>query len=586
MDILIQKDPSNLVFKSVTAAERETWALDFTVYDVNTDGSRGDAYGPTRTRQEEGPLYVDSLDAVRVGPDGEQRSAMLTASQVAAVDALVSGNGIRGRKVKSLLGPVAIDLVTASTLPAGASFSGAGSYNSAGALAVQSTGTVTHNATGWYDGTACLEFTPNSDAGEVRFYNATGWYISDDDGVAFEYELPEMDTSKVNFSIGFDHSSDAVSLFPSNLKSMDVWRCDATTATGKEKAGRKYIRQRFDYDSTDANAGAFTGYAQGTTGTGADRTAMQKYIRLRVNKFSGKTVKFKAVRQGGRSTPCFVMGSDNGGPEDLALRAFGYMAAKGMPGYANQYLSGLAVASILDRYQRIYAAGFEVNANDTIDRPLGVDVTDEATMRLAIELTRDTLAGYGFERGARVWIANNNSSSYLMIRELERAGYVANRNGSETQQRYIYPEGQAIDAYRLPSTSIDNLNFTAIQPMLDRAITLGATMWIYWHGVLSTARMDADRTANVTGTAGAPVARSGTESLTAYRARAAGLGTAAGNASVVYFDARVASTALGIWWEELVQMIDYLAPKSRDGSCVVLSPEEWCADVGLLTPAA
>jgi len=531
-----------------------------------------------------GGLHQTPSGAVQTGPGGVARA--LTASQVAAVVNLTEGNGIRGRRVRSLLGAVAIDLATASTLPAGVSFSGAGSYNSAGALAVQSTGTVTHNATGWHDGTACLEFTPNADAAEIRFYNAVGWYISDDDGVAFEFELPEMDTTKVNFSIGFDHSSDAVSLFPANLKSIDVWRCDSTTATGKEKAGRKYIRQRFDYDATDANAGAFTGYAQGTTGAGADRTAMQKYIRLRVNKFSGKTVKFKSVRLGGRSTPCFVIGSDNGVPEDLSLRAFGYMAAKGLPCYANQYLSAFATASVLERYQRIYDSGVEVNANDTVDRPLGVDVTDEATMRAAIELTRDTLLGYGFERGSRVWIANNNSSSYLMIRELSRAGYVANRNGADQQQRYVYPEGGAIDAFRLPSTAIDNLNFTAIQPMLDRAITLGATMWIYFHGVLSSARMDADRTANITGTAGAPVARSGTETLIAYRARAAALGTAAGNASVVYFDARVGATGLGVWWEELVQAINYLAPKSRDGSCVVASPEEWCADVGLLSPAA
>jgi len=87
MNILIEKDPSNLVAKSVTATEREAWAVDFTIYDVNADGSRGDAYGPTRTRQEEGPLYVDSLDAIRVGPDGDQRSTILTAQQVAAVTA-------------------------------------------------------------------------------------------------------------------------------------------------------------------------------------------------------------------------------------------------------------------------------------------------------------------------------------------------------------------------------------------------------------------------------------------------------------------------------------------------------------------
>lgn len=135
----------------------------------------------------------------------------------------------------------------------------------------------------------------------------------------------------------------------------------------------------------------------------------------------------------------------------------------------------------------------------------------------------------------------------------------------------------------MPAYGADNLNWTAIQPVIDRAIALGCTLWIYWHGVLSSARIDADRTANVTGTSGAPIARSGTESLSAYRARAAGLGTAAGNATVVYFDARIGSSALGIWWEELKQMFDYLAPKNADGTAAVVSGEQWCRDVGLLT---
>ena len=108
--------------------------------------------------------------------------------------ASVSGAGIRGKKVRSLLGAVAFDLIGITGLPAGASFSGAGSYASAGILAVQSTGTITHNATGWYDGTACLDFVPNADAAEFRIYNAAGLYISDDDGIAFEFGVPDLDT--------------------------------------------------------------------------------------------------------------------------------------------------------------------------------------------------------------------------------------------------------------------------------------------------------------------------------------------------------------------------------------------------------
>ena len=514
------------------------------------------------------------------------RSDALVAESASGAVSLVSGDGNRlsrnFRRVRSMLGAEAFDLVAISGLPAGASFSGSGSYASAGNLAVQSTGTITHNATGWYDGTACLEFTPNADAAEFRIYNAAGLNISDDNGIAFEFEIPEPDTSKTNFSIFFDFGNDATNLYPTNLAYVRVWICDVTDTQSKEKAGRKYIRNRWDATAaTDAACGAWPGVVNtGTTGgTGADRTALVKYIRFRVNKFSEKTLKFKAVRRGGLSTPCFVLGSDNAGPETL-FSSLAYAASKGLPSYLAQYLSGLT-GTALDGYRRASAAGVEITGDDIVDRALGSTVFDETTMRAAVEGTRDGLLALGFTTGGKVWVANNNSTSDLMIRELARAGYVANRNGA-TDGRYVFPEGGVPDAFRLPAVSVDNLNWTAIQPIIDRAITYGCTSWIYWHGVLSSARIDADRTANVTGTSGAPIARSGTESPSAYRARALGLGTAAGTATVTYFDARIGSAALAIWWEELKQMIDYLAPKNLDGSCVVLSPEDWCRDVGLL----
>ena len=489
-----------------------------------------------------------------------------------------------------MLGAEAFDLIGATGLPAGASFSGSGSYLSAGNLAVQSTGTITHNPTGWYDGTPCLDFTPNNDAAEFRIYIAAGIDISDDDGLGFEFGIPDdLDTAKANFSILFDFSNDATNPWPTNTAYMRVWTCDQTSAQTKEKGGRKYIRNRWDATSSSDQSlcGAWPDVVNvGTSsGTGADRTAICKWVRFRVNKFTDKTLKFKAVRRGGRSTPCFVLGSDNANPEAL-FSAMAYMASKGLPGYLDQYISGLSAGSAaLDGFVRAHAAGVEILGDDLVDRPLGSSVLDEATMRAAIEQTRDGLRGLGFSRGGKVWVANNNSTSALMVRELARAGYVANRNGA-TDGRYCFPEGGVPDPFRLPALSIDNTNWTAIQPVIDRAITYGCTSWLYWHGVLSSARIDADRTANVTGTAGAPIARSGTESPSAYRARALGLGTSIGTASVAYFDARVGSGALAIWWEELKPMIDYLAPRNQDGTCVVAGPEEWCADVGLLSHSA
>jgi hypothetical protein len=85
--ILIQKDPQNLVYKDVTAAQRLVWAQDFTIYDVNADGSKGAAYGPTVTRSEEGAVTINSLDGLERGPDGA------AVPWAAAAQALVSRAG-------------------------------------------------------------------------------------------------------------------------------------------------------------------------------------------------------------------------------------------------------------------------------------------------------------------------------------------------------------------------------------------------------------------------------------------------------------------------------------------------------------
>ena len=534
-------------------------------------------------------LLVTQRRAEYVSPPAAPADWLVPVMQKVDVSGLAEG-GIRRRRVRSMLGAAAFDLSAVTGLPVGASFSGAGTYANAGVLAVQSTGTLRHNPTGWYDGTACLDFTPNSDAAEFRVYlgggPGGGVNISDDDGIAFEFGIPgDLDTGKSNFSIFFDYSSDAASAFPANTAQVRVWVCDQANSQTKEKGGRKYIRNRWDaIAATDAACGAWPGQINVSTlnGTGANRTALCKWFRFRVNKFSGKTVKFKSVRRGGRSTPSFVLGSDNANPDAL-FSAMAYMASKGLPSYLAQYVSGLTGAA-LDAYLRAHAAGVEVTGDDLVDRPLGSTVLNVGGMRAAVEGTRDALKLLGFTRGTRVWVANNNSTSALMVSELKRAGYVCNRNGS-TDGLYVFPEGGVPDAFRLPARSVDNMNWTGIQPIIDRAVVYGCTAWIYWHGVLSSGRMDEDRNANITGTAGAPIARSGTESLAEYRARALGLGTAIGTASVAYFDARIGSAALGIWWEELKQMIDYLALKNMDGTCVVVSPEEWAFDVGLLPDA-
>jgi hypothetical protein len=71
-DILVQKDANNLIPKyGITAAQRDTWALDYTIYDVQANGLKSAPYGPTRARSKAGDLSIDDLGVTRKGPTGE-----------------------------------------------------------------------------------------------------------------------------------------------------------------------------------------------------------------------------------------------------------------------------------------------------------------------------------------------------------------------------------------------------------------------------------------------------------------------------------------------------------------------------------
>lgn len=46
--ILVQKDPKNLVPVNATTPQRLAYAMDFTIYDINADGTKSAPIGPTR----------------------------------------------------------------------------------------------------------------------------------------------------------------------------------------------------------------------------------------------------------------------------------------------------------------------------------------------------------------------------------------------------------------------------------------------------------------------------------------------------------------------------------------------------------
>lgn len=541
--------------------------------------------------------FVQNGWAIYVAPEpspGRTAPAFIAESPIGGVTL----NGPSGyipiaytRKVRGIKGQQIIDFAGAGFLPAGTSFSGSGTYNSLGRLAVQSTGTLVHNPTGWSDGTACFEFTPNADAAEFRMYfdGTTGFTplnFNDVNGIALEFEITDVDTSKSAYSISMEFSNDAASAFPANRAGFNWFvNNNVTGPTYREFRGKKYYRFRFDSLTTDAKSGPWPGYGLSATlaGTGADYTKSVNYLRFTVNKFSGKTVKFKRLLLGGVSTPCIVFGTDNAGPTTLSRFLAPVLAVNQVAAYANQYWAELdGDPNAIERYRRMYAAGWEINGNDLIDRPLGADVLDQPTMASAIQTTRNRCMAEGWLEGSRVWVANNNSTSYLMIQELQRAGYVANRNGV-SEGRYVFPEGGVPDPYRIPGTSLDGKFLADIQPMIDRCIEYGATMWLYFHNIWSKAQIDNDRTNNVTGVSGAPMAVTAGQTPLTYRQAAVTLNNAVGNATVAYLDSKIGtSTAYASFYEDILDIVNYIITKQNAGALVTRRPSDWCRDVGLL----
>lgn len=83
-NILVQKDANNLIPKlGISTTERAAWAVNYTIYDINADGSRSAAYGPTS------PALADEA----LAPD---TTAQFRRTDAAALQALVSGGGIAG----------------------------------------------------------------------------------------------------------------------------------------------------------------------------------------------------------------------------------------------------------------------------------------------------------------------------------------------------------------------------------------------------------------------------------------------------------------------------------------------------------
>lgn len=423
--------------------------------------------------------------------------------------------------------------------------------------ATQSSCTATKNATGWTDGSPCLDIVPNADSFcEYRMYfdAASAIDLNDDDGFAVEFLIPDM-TGKNSPSLSIEVSSTATSTStPTDRTGWKIYQGDSSPCTYH---GKHYQRIRFDIAATDAKFGLYDGSAPSVGGAGYSKVNKANWMRFTFNtNMGGKTIKLKRLVRGGRARPTLIIGTDSAAFHPIGHLLGAYFAAKGWGGYINQYVGGGTgwqnTKKSQDTMNLLYGSGWDINLNDVVDRALGATVTDQATMAAAVAGAKSAQLAMGWERGANIWIANNNDYSDLMIQELQAAGVVCNRAGA-TEGRYVFCEGGIANPYRLPSVGVDQKTTAQITPMIDRCNEYGATMWMYFHNVFARQRVIDD---------GQTDPASNTPS--AY----AGINPS-------YCAARGIDQYC-IWWEELKGALDYVSttyPYMR-----VITPSQWAQE--------
>lgn len=428
--------------------------------------------------------------------------------------------------------------------------------------ATQSSCTATWNPYGWSDGTGCLEIVPTSDAfSEFRMYfdSSKQFDLWSDDGYAVEWEMPNIEdkaaNTQLNFTIGTGATSTAT---PANTRTTQMFR----QPTGTQYfTGKRYDRHRWDFDTTDANCGVWPGYAATVTGAGVTKANTINWCRFEFTRYGGKTIKIRRVVRGGKARPCIVLGTDAAAFYPLNELVNAYMAKLGWKWSINQYFGGGDGVDDLvkskDVIRAIYASGSDYNINDLIDRNLA---SAGLTQQQVYDMAAGCIAkanGYGWKRGQNIYIYNNNAYNDVVVAGLQQAGVVAGRAGV-VDGRYVFPEGGIVNQMRIPSAAWDQLTTAQMSAQIDRLITYGATQWVYFHNVYSTARVTDDGQAAV-----------GAATPSAYAGTNAAYCTPRG------------INATTVWWEELKAALDYIKTKEMAGLIDVMSPSQWALAHGL-----
>lgn len=500
-----------------------------------------------------GIIDEDTMKVIRVEADTR---AMNIPVFNAAGDALVGPDGVGYLDIQKQNRMRALSSRGTTVLDFGLGSSIASSTSN------QSSCTAVWDARGWVDGTGCLTITPTTDSfSEFRIYfdSSKEFSLWGDDGYAIEWAMPNIEDKSANPSVRLTIGTGASSTStPTNTRATQMFAQASGTVYSN---GRRYDRQRWDYDATDAKAGVFPGYAPALTGAGVSQTNKINWLRFEMTKFGGKAIKIKRLVRGGSARPCVVISTDAAAFDPLNDNVNAYMSKLGWNWSINQYLGGGNGIEDLPVSKRvinsIVSSGNDFNLNDVIDRNLSVaGLTEDQVYAMARQCS-SYAATNGWSRGTNIFVYNNNGYNDTVVAGLSRAGVVAGRAGI-ADGRFVFTEGEVVNPMRIPAATWDQLTSAQITAQIDRLMEYGATQWVYFHNVYSKQRVADDGQTAV-----------GSMTPSAY---------AASNPT---YCIPKGIDALTVWWEDLKMALDYIKAKESAGLIDVLSPSQWCRANGL-----
>jgi len=286
----------------------------------------------------------------------------------------------------------------------------------------------------------------------------------------------------------------------------DAWTVDkniphTTNATNTSAYGRHFVV--FRHDQTNALFGPYcgvypfvapAGWASAGAPLGAQNTLLRNF-RIAFSNWhtNGRSVYLKALWGMRRMRPKVVLYFDNwmgGTTGNYDNMHTSIRPVIGQGGYGWKWgvtipldEIGNTVNGPVSVLQTLESEGCETVCNDVTDRNMATAGLSLEQAIADMSRTRNTLASYGLTRGNNIWVWNNNAYNSILLRAAEIVGIKLGRAG--ISERTMFDRSvrtpTAQELLRVGSIGIDNSESSILKGVVQRAITYGGDLHMYWH---------------------------------------------------------------------------------------------------------